>query len=115
MLEFGERFLRLAFGRFDTTSATKGELVGTKQSMYEYIIVRLDEDIRFLVDAGLLAIAKADAIRTLFDQYKAPINAGGVSTLVHHDLADHNIMFDGKRIITGFFLIGRRQWRGIQY
>jgi len=91
------------FGRFDTYSATKGELVGTKQSMHEYTIVRLDEDIRFLVDAELFAIAKADAIRKLFDQYKDPINAGSVSTLVHHDLADHNIMFDGKHTITGIF------------
>ena len=102
------------FGRFDTASAMKGRLVGTKQSMYEYIIVRLDEDIRFLVDADLIDIAKADAILKLFDQYKDPINADGVSTLVHHDLADHNIMFDGERTITGF-LIGKQRWQGIQF
>lgn len=91
------------FGRFDTDRATKGELVGTKKSMYAYIIVRLDDDIRFLVDSGVLDIVQADTIQKLFDQYKDTINAGGVSTLVHHDLADHNIMFDGKRTITGFF------------
>lgn len=91
------------FGRFDTADAMKGVLVGTKQSMHEYIIVKLDEDVRFLVDAGLFDTAKADAILKLFEQNKDPINAGRVSTLVHHDLADHNIMFNGKHAITGIF------------
>ncbi len=85
------------FGRFENS------LRGTKKSMYDYIIVRLDEDIRFLVNAKLFDIKKATVVRKLFDEYKEPINNGGVSTLVHHDLADHNIMFDGKKTITGFF------------
>ena len=91
------------FGRFAAHNPARTLLVGTKQSMYAYIIVRLDEDIKFLVDGGLLDSAKANAIRKLFNQYKDPINAGNVSTLIHHDLADHNIMFDSKRSITGIF------------
>ena len=59
------------FGRFENS------LRGTKKSMYDYIIVRLDEDIRFLVNAKLFDIKKATVVRKLFDEYKEPINNGG--------------------------------------
>lgn len=90
------------FGRFSEEAATHGKLIGTKQSMYEYIIVRLDSDLRFLVDASLLTVAKADAIRKLFEDHKSVISVK-IGTLVQYDLADHNIMFDGKNVITGIF------------
>jgi len=90
------------FGRFNQEAAQKGRLVGTKQSMYEYIIVRLDEDIRYLVDAEVLTIKRADEVRKLFERFK-PIMSVNVGTLVQYDLADHNIMYDGKSEITGIF------------
>lgn len=85
------------YGRLDDS------LQGTKKSMHEYVIVCLDEDLHYLVDAKLLDITMADNIRNIFEEYKGVINAGNISTLVHHDLADHNIMFDGKKLITGIF------------
>lgn len=84
------------FGRFDEN------LRGTKSSMYEYIIVRLDEDIKFLVDAGVIDRKQADSIRNLFEMHKSVMNVKR-GTLVEYDLADHNIMFDGEHTITGIF------------
>lgn len=90
------------FGRFSQKAAANSALIGTKQSMYEYIIVRLDEDLRFLVDSNMLSVGKGDAIRKLFEDHKS-ITSVKVGTLVQYDLADHNIMFDGKTTITGIF------------
>lgn len=90
------------FGRLDEKKATEGTLCGTKHSMYEYLIVRLDEDLRFLVDASVLSMGAADRVRKLFDEYK-PVMQVTCGTLVHYDLADHNIMYDGGKIITGIF------------
>jgi len=90
------------FGRFDEDAALTGKLTGTKQSMYEYILVRLDEDVRFLADHDVLGTGKADRIRRIFDEYK-PVMSVKTGTLVQYDLADHNIMFDGSSTITGIF------------
>lgn len=90
------------FGRLDESAAERGVLRGTKQSFYEYILVRLDEDIRYLADAGVVTVQKADAIRKIFETHKSVISVP-VATLVQYDLADHNIMFDGEDTITGIF------------
>ena len=90
------------FGRFDEDAVLDGKLIGTKQSMYEYILVRLDEDLRFLVDAGIVTSPKADIVRKLFEEYKSVMSVK-IGTLVQYDLADHNIMFDGKNTITGIY------------
>jgi len=91
------------FGRFDTSDALHGTLSGTKDSMYDYLIVQLDNDIAYLVDAKILTIRTADRVRKLFEEYKAVMNIEK-GTLVHYDLADHNIMFDElSNTITGIF------------
>lgn len=90
------------FGRFDLEAAKRGELSGTKQSMYEYMIVRLDEDIRYLADAQVITVLQGDAIRKLFEVHKPVMNVKK-GTLVQYDLADHNVMFDGGKTITGIF------------
>lgn len=90
------------FGRFDPVSAANGVLVGSKSSMYEYMLVRLDEDIRYLVDASVIPVKKSDRVRALFDTYK-PVMTVSHATLVQYDLADHNIMFDGEKTVTGIF------------
>ncbi|MBI5019416.1 phosphotransferase [Candidatus Gottesmanbacteria bacterium] len=90
------------FGRLDPKAATKGKLTGTKASMYDYMLVRLDEDIRYLVDAKVIAMPQSDAIRKLFEDHK-PVMQVKKGTLVQYDLADHNIMFDGVSTITGVF------------
>lgn len=40
------------FGRFAAQEVHKNTLIGTKASFPDYIAVRLDEDLRFLVDGG---------------------------------------------------------------
>lgn len=90
------------FGRFDERAVVGGTLLGTKSSMYDYVVVRLDEDVRYLADAGMLSGEKADTVRNLFETAK-PIMSVKRGTLVQYDLADHNIMFDGKHMITGIF------------
>ncbi len=89
------------YGLFDEHEALNEKLVGTKQSFFDYIITRLDEDIQFIRDNAVVTTKQADEMRTSFDTYKPVINIAK-GTLVHHDLADHNIMYlDGK--ITGIF------------
>ncbi len=90
------------YGRFNEQAAIEGRLVGTKQSMYEYIIVRLDDDLKYLIDNGVLTVTAAERVRKIFEEYK-PVTSTKVGTLVQYDLADHNIMFDGARTITGIF------------
>lgn len=90
------------FGRFDGRQAMAGILLGTKQSMYDYIIVRLDDDLKYLVDQEILSVEKARQVRKLFESHK-PVISVKIGTLVQYDLADHNIMFDGVRTITGIF------------
>ncbi len=90
------------FGRFDLSAASEGRLVGTKSTMYDYIIVRLDEDITYLVDAEVISVGRGMAIRKLFEDHK-PVIRVNKGTLVQYDLADHNIMFDGEKMITGVF------------
>ena len=90
------------FGRFDLSAASEGRLVGTKSTMYDYIIVRLDEDITYLVDAEVISVGRGMAIRKLFEDHK-PVIRVNKGTLVQYDLADHNVMFDGEKMITGVF------------
>lgn len=90
------------FGRFDEEKALQADLVGTKNSMYDYMVVRLDQDIAYLADAGVVTRVRADAMRKLFETHK-PVMSVKKGTLVQYDLADHNIMFDGTRTITGIF------------
>jgi aminoglycoside phosphotransferase (APT) family kinase protein len=89
------------FGLFNDQSILKEKLEGSKSNFFDYIITCLDSDLKYLADAKVLSIKKVDTIRKLFDQYKSIINIDKGS-LIHHDLADHNIMFKGKQI-TGIF------------
>lgn len=90
------------FGRLNPKDAAQGTLSGTKESMYDYMIVRLDEDLRYLADGGVISVSQADIIRKLFEEYRAVMQVKK-GTLVQYDLADHNIMFDGSQTITGIF------------
>ncbi|MDE1874171.1 MAG: aminoglycoside phosphotransferase family protein [Candidatus Micrarchaeota archaeon] len=89
------------FGRFDFESALRGELRGSKTTFYEYVTVRLDSDLEYLRAAKLITAAISDKILDAFQERKQIINIKQ-GVLVHHDLADHNIMFEGA-MITGIF------------
>ncbi len=90
------------FGMFDEYSITKNILKGSKNTFFEYITVCLDKDIKYLTDNEIISKAVGDKIVRLFVEYKPIINSVKKGSLVHHDLADHNIFFKDK-IITGIF------------
>lgn len=89
------------FGRFDENKVKQGQLFGTKRSFSDYIVVCLDDDLRFIADSGIISVRTVSFIRRLFDEYQPIMNISR-GTLVHHDLADHNFMHVGDRI-TGIF------------
>ncbi|MEK7592883.1 MAG: aminoglycoside phosphotransferase family protein [Patescibacteria group bacterium] len=105
--ELGEYVARIhslmfeGFGRFDEKSALEGKLNGTKKSFSEYIDVCLESDLAYLVKDNVIDKETAKEIVKIFVERKNIMNiTQGV--LIHHDLADHNIMFSGNHI-TGIF------------
>lgn len=91
------------FGMFDEVSANKNTLIGTKNIFYDYIVTCLDQDLLYLVENNVVTKDTGENIKALFEEYKPIINDTKRGSLVHHDLADHNIFFDGKNVITGIF------------
>jgi len=89
------------FGLFDEKVALNNKLQGTKKTFFDYITVCLDDDIKKLIDFKVITFQQGNLIRKLFDDHKSIINIKKGS-LIHHDLADHNIMFADNRI-TGIF------------
>ena len=102
--EYVARFHALdfdGFGRFDAKEAERGNLSGTKESFSKYIEVCLESDLAYLVKDRVVDSSTAKEIVKVFVERKniMDIERG---VLVHHDLADHNIMFSGNHI-TGIF------------
>ncbi|MDD3647905.1 MAG: aminoglycoside phosphotransferase family protein [Candidatus Dojkabacteria bacterium] len=89
------------FGLFDEEAALEGKLKGTKRSFYDYLITKLEDDLRYLVEFKEISPKVADQVIDVFEQRKRLIDVEKGS-LVHHDLADHNIFFKGNEI-TGIF------------
>jgi len=89
------------FGRFDEKAALKGKLQGSKKNFFNYLLVCLDEDLKYLVNANVINYKTNVKIRKLFDTYRDIINVKP-GVLIHHDLADHNIMFKNNQITAIF-------------
>ena len=89
------------FGLFDPREALRGHLVGGAATFFDYIKTKLGEDIRFITNANVISIRVADTIVSLFEEYE-PVMRIARGHLIHHDLADHNIMYARGRI-TGIF------------
>lgn len=90
------------FGLFDEESAKKNILAGSKNTFFEYIITCLDHDIFYLTESNVITVEVGKKIINLFEEYKPIINNVKRGSLIHHDLADHNIFFKDNRI-TGIF------------
>lgn len=89
------------FGRFDEPAALKNILRGAKKHFFDYIETCLDHDIEYLVKGKILSMTIGDKIRKIFEEYKYIIDIKQ-GVLIHHDLADHNIMFAGNKITAIF-------------
>jgi aminoglycoside phosphotransferase (APT) family kinase protein len=89
------------FGRFDEKFALEGKLKGSKESFPEYIDLCLESDIVYLVKDNVIDKPTAKGIVKAFEERKDIMDID-TGVLIHHDLADHNIMFSGNHI-TGIF------------
>lgn len=90
------------FGMFDEHEANHNNLRGTKKTFYEYLTLCLEEDLLYLVNAEVVSSQVRSNIIKVFEEHKPLINTLTQGSLVHHDLADHNIFYD-KNKITGIF------------
>ena len=90
------------FGMFDEEFAKKNVLLGSKNNFFEYIITCLDQDIFYLTEGNVISVEVGKKIINLFEEYKPIINNVKRGSLIHHDLADHNIFFRDNHI-TGIF------------
>jgi len=90
------------FGRFDEVAISNNVLIGSKKSFFDYITTCLEDDLKYLKDNQVISTSVNKKIIKLFDDYKPIINSVKKGSLVHHDLADHNIFFKGNAI-TGIF------------
>ncbi len=89
------------FGRWTLKGVEQGNLIGNKSRMSDYVSVCVHEDARHLADAEVISNTLVDRLDGLFQTYAIYINEGKPS-IVHHDLADHNLMTDGKSITAIF-------------
>lgn len=81
------------FGRFDEeTAVNENRLVGTKNSISDYIAVCTDEDLTSLLENGVITSTQQTRILDFFEQRKNIMNIEQGS-LVHYDLADHNLRY----------------------
>ena len=90
------------FGRFDGDAADKEKLLGTKSTFPDYIFTMLQEDISKLTKFGLLTEHSSKQILKIFEEY-IPVMEISRGSLVHHDLADHNLLIDDQHRFAGIF------------
>lgn len=90
------------WGQFDEKSALEGKLQATDNSFYDYLVTCLDSDLEYLIKDHVITSKSAIKTQELFHSNKKIINNTLKGSLVHHDLADHNITYEGKHL-TGIF------------
>ncbi len=84
------------FGRFDQ-AALAGELRGSEKTNYDYIMLDVQAELGELAQGNYISLDQAEAIIEYYNQRKEIINIARAS-LVHYDVADHNLMFQKDRI-----------------
>lgn len=90
------------FGRFDAKAVLQGELKGSKSRFSDYLGLNVDGDLEGLMKAELITEERAERIKSYLEERYPLVNNRGPASLVHHDLADHNLMYvDGH--LAGVF------------
>lgn len=89
------------FGKFDGELAKKGQLIGTKDNFFDYIITSLDGDLEYLRNAEILTKQQTNQVEKTFQDHQDIVGIKRGS-LIHHDLADHNLMFADNKITAIF-------------
>lgn len=88
----------LGFGRFMAQLPLKGSY----KTAYEYLIAYLDFDLQVLKDYKIIDEAYIERILQIFSDSQAIFSADTQAFLVHHDLADHNLRYEGDKIMAVF-------------
>lgn len=97
--ELGQYIARLSdiklegYGLFDPRSAQANTLKGLHPSMHDYCMVKVAEDLAYLLEAKVINDKQASRIHAVLEAAKPCINEASYPTLVHHDLADHNLKY----------------------
>ena len=89
------------FGLFSDQASLEGKLVGTKEAFSDYIFVMLVQDLGCLTGDGMLSQSQADKVFHIFEENRGVMNISQGS-LVHHDLADHNLTYIGPDLEAVF-------------
>lgn len=83
------------FGQFAPDKVLEKKLVGESETFYDYLQIQLEEEIQEIEKAGFITSITADELIKLFISSKPLCNCKQ-ATLVHFDLADHNLRYDPK-------------------
>jgi len=86
------------WGRFKNSE----ELEGSKSSAHQYLMAYVDDDLQQIVEDGLMAQEASDEITKFMHSNKDMLDKLSTSYLVHHDVADHNIRYEGNRVLALF-------------
>lgn len=89
------------FGKFDPEVVLSGQLKGTKLSFYDYLVTCLESDLKYLLQVELLSSQQLKQVEQTFEQHRELVDLE-TGSLIHHDLADHNIMFADNKITALF-------------
>ncbi len=81
------------FWLFDESEVLKWKVVWMKSDFFSYITTNLNEHLIFLLENKIIDKNVFDKIVEIFSYHKDLINDCD-SRLVHHDLADHNLIYD---------------------
>lgn len=83
------------YGHFADEMILQNKLVGENNSFYDYIYLELCEQIDKIVGGKFVSAETGRDILNLFESHKDLIDVKK-SSLVHYDLADHNLRYDPK-------------------
>lgn len=83
------------FGHFISEGLLSNNLVGENSSFFDYIFLQLSEQIELIAKSKFITTNTAQKIIDLFESNKKIINDCS-NSLVHYDLADHNLRYDPK-------------------
>jgi hypothetical protein len=83
------------FGHFNEEIMLKGDLVGEMDTFSDYINLQLHDQIDLIEKSNFISNSTATAIKKLFQDSTDLFNDSN-SSLIHYDLADHNLRYDPK-------------------
>lgn len=72
-----------------------------RPAFYDYLVTCLESDLKYLREADILTRAQTDQVVKIFVDHRELVNIKR-GVLIHHDLADHNIMFADNKITALF-------------